>query len=103
MEYHPVYEGSYDQGKIITKILKGDDLVKVVVSKESKKKKDNQLLWLTYIWDEKEKKINMQFNTYMVDMEKHLVPRVENGKLDMITQQHKNIVNMLLEDLVKED
>jgi exosome complex RNA-binding protein Rrp4 len=102
MEYRLVYKGSYDQGKIITSILKENDLVKVIISNESKKKKDNQFLWLTYIWDEKEKKINMQFNGYMVDIEKHLVPRVEKNELKMMTQQHENIVNMLLEDLVKE-
>lgn len=98
-----MYKGSYDQGKIITSILQENDLIKVVVSNESKRKKGNLLLWLTYVWDEKEQKIEMQYHGYTVDMNTHLVPRVEKNKLAVLTKQHENVVRLLLEDLVKKE
>ncbi|MBR9683718.1 hypothetical protein GOV03_04225 [Candidatus Woesearchaeota archaeon] len=100
-DYQVVSTGSYDEGRIVTSILLGKDLIKSVISREDEKKREGWPLWLTYVWDGRLEEIEKRFQGYIVNMGTDLIPKIENGKLMSGTRQHEDIVETLLEDLVK--
>jgi len=99
MGYRLVYSGSYESGKIITSVLDGSDLVKVLISSDTKRLKDGLPIWLSYIWEGKTERIDMTFNAYIIDPDKDVVEKEKDGKTRNLTEQHERILTLLLKEL----
>ncbi len=100
MGYRLVHSGEYSKGKIITSILRENDLLAVVVSCDKNEKREGLPLWCTNVFYEGKKIDKMIFHGYPIDASKHLVSKWDKGKFVTTTQQHEKIVEFLLEDLV---
>ncbi|MBU2589609.1 MAG: hypothetical protein KKA65_04700 [Nanoarchaeota archaeon] len=93
------YYDDYELGNLRTNILdkESSELVKVI--KSSKKSINNEEKWMTHVYDDKTKKIDMTWHPYPVNLEEDLIKKEIGGKEMIFLKMHEKILTVVLKDL----